>query len=153
MPEYGGEQNTIHVFANGYGSFSGDEEAEETETGRLAGALYVDYLAPTIASVNGAASALVGTRGGDVLTLLGDNFGKDATVATVTLGALECAQAAEGRTHTSLRCTVPAGQGQCPRNPGVFRVFSTLEARISVNLGPIRLLLGPLIISARVLEI
>ena len=31
--------------------------------------------------------------------------------------------------------------------------FSTLEARISVNLGPIRLLLGPLIISARVLEI
>ena len=29
----------------------------------------------------------------------------------------------------------------------------TLEARISVNSGPIRLLLGPLIISARVLEI
>ena len=45
------------------------------------------------------------------------------------------------------------GGAQCPRNPGVFRFFSTLEARISVNLGPIRLLLGPLIISARVLEI
>ena len=37
--------------------------------------------------------------------------------------------------------------------PYVFRFFSTLEARISVTLGPIRLLLGPLIISARVLEI
>ena len=45
------------------------------------------------------------------------------------------------------------GEAQCPRNPGVFRFFLTLEARISVNLGPIRLLFGPLIISARVLEI
>ena len=42
---------------------------------------------------------------------------------------------------------------QCPGNPEKTRGFSTLEARISVSLGPIRLLLGPLIISARVLEI
>ena len=46
-----------------------------------------------------------------------------------------------------------AGKYQCPGNPGVFRFFSTLEAHISVSLRPIRLLLGPLIISARVLEI
>ena len=46
-----------------------------------------------------------------------------------------------------------AGDRQCPRNPEKTRGFSTLEARISVSLGPIRLLLGPLIISARVLEI
>ena len=41
----------------------------------------------------------------------------------------------------------------CPGNPGVFRVFPTLEASISVEFQSIRLLLGPLIISARVLEI
>ena len=51
------------------------------------------------------------------------------------------------------RACATACRRQCPRNPGVFRFFSTLEARISVNLGPIRLFLGPLIISARVLEI
>ena len=40
------------------------------------------------------------------------------------------------------------------RKPRTFSVFfSTLEARISVSFGPIRLPLGPLIISARVLEI
>ena len=42
---------------------------------------------------------------------------------------------------------------QCPGNPEKPRGFRTLEARISVSFGPIRLLLGPLIISARVLEI
>ena len=41
----------------------------------------------------------------------------------------------------------------CPGNPGVFRVFPTWEASISVAFQSIRLLLGPLIISARVLEI
>ena len=50
-------------------------------------------------------------------------------------------------------CRRLEGLNQCPRNPGGFRFFSTLEARISVNLRPIRLLFGSLIISARVLEI
>ena len=45
------------------------------------------------------------------------------------------------------------GGAQCPGNPEKTRGFSTLEASISVSLRPIRLLLGPLIISARVLEI
>ena len=39
------------------------------------------------------------------------------------------------------------------KKPRETRGFSTLEASISVSLRPIRLLLGPLIISARVLEI
>ena len=55
--------------------------------------------------------------------------------------------------RAAARGDADACYNQCPRNPGVFRFFSTLEARISVNLGPIRLLFGPLIISARVLEI
>ena len=45
---------------------------------------------------------------------------------------------------------VPASVQETPRNVDVFR---TLEASISVDFQPIRLLLGPLIISARDLEI
>ena len=51
------------------------------------------------------------------------------------------------------RPAVPARDDQCPRNPEKTRVFRTLEASISVAFQSIRLLLGPLIISARVLEI
>ena len=46
-----------------------------------------------------------------------------------------------------------AGAACVQETPYVFRVFPTLEASISVAFQPIRLLLGPLIISARVLEI
>ena len=46
-----------------------------------------------------------------------------------------------------------AGGNQCPGNPEKTRGFRTLEASISVEFQSIRLLLGPLIISARVLEI
>jgi hypothetical protein len=45
------------------------------------------------------------------------------------------------------------GVRRCPRNPEKPRGFRTLEASISVGFQSIRLLLGPLIISARVLEI
>ena len=40
------------------------------------------------------------------------------------------------------------GDGQCPGNPEKTRGFRTLEASISVGFQSIRLLLGPLIISA-----
>ena len=45
------------------------------------------------------------------------------------------------------------GLDQCPGNPEKPRGFRTLEASISVGFQSMRLLLGPLIISARVLEI
>ena len=56
--------------------------------------------------------------------------------------------------HGAFSKTTPVKAcGSVQETPGFSGFFSTLEARISVSLGPIRLLLGPLIISARVLEI
>ena len=60
-----------------------------------------------------------------------------------------------GVSRTLRRARIPraGGGAQCPRNPEKTRGFRTLEASISVGFQPIRLLLGPLIISARGVEI
>jgi Ca2+-dependent lipid-binding protein len=55
--------------------------------------------------------------------------------------------------HDTMGSDAMGGFDQCPGNPEKPRGFRTLEASISVEFQSIRLLLGSVIISARVLEI
>ena len=99
-------------------------------------------LRPCFEATDRAAVALLATLSPDADDLIHSLY----SVATASLMAPGLGADA--------RSTVRAERlAQCPGNPEKTRGFSTLEARISVSLGPIRLLLGPLIISARVLEI
>ncbi|HMQ30365.1 MAG TPA: IPT/TIG domain-containing protein, partial [Chloroflexaceae bacterium] len=75
-----------------------------TVDGRASNSLSFSYNPPTIGGVNPASAP---SGGGVLLTITGSSFGPDQ--ATATVGGRPCL--AELRSHTTLQCRLPSGQG------------------------------------------
>jgi len=63
------------------------------------------YIAPSVTSVS--SSSPLGSK----ITIVGDNFGTDKSVVSVQVGSSSCTGVEITTAHTTLTCTVPAGQG------------------------------------------
>jgi hypothetical protein len=95
VPEGTGEDNEIILKRGGNPNFTGN------------GTISLKYLPPR---VDVYAPTEVETKGGSVL-VTGDNFGDDISLVTVHMGWRQLEIDADSFSHTSMRVTVPPGEG------------------------------------------
>jgi len=104
VPVGTGQDNIVIVTRGGLNSFTGDESKN----------IYVDYRSPTIAL---ATPQLVGTMGGEIITIFGSNFGADEAVVTVTWGAgttsVDLDIISGSVNQTQMQVLSPEGAGVC----------------------------------------
>ncbi|KAF2071947.1 hypothetical protein CYY_006741 [Polysphondylium violaceum] len=85
------------------------------------------YIAPTVTSVS------TSTPLGSKITIVGDNYGIDKSVISVQVGDFACTGVEITTAHTTITCTVPAGQGSHPVTVTVNYQDSNSDKNLNYN--------------------